>query len=171
MSKSIIIAAMDVNNGIGFEGNIPWHSPDDLRQFRKRTENHVVVMGRKTFDSLGKALPNRINVVLTRDLDYDSGDDDVRVDYMSDPKELLERIAKRWPDKDIYIMGGGEVYREFLPHVDELCISHFPNEYETDTTFPTIEPEVWESYSMEVKAPVGESESFVINTYWRRERC
>ena len=128
------IAAMSLNRVIGREGKIPWHLPEDFRWFKKMTTGHVVLMGRRTFESLGKPLPNRTNVVLTR------GGEIQGVTTLCDPADLSE---SRYAPREIFVIGGAEIYAQLLPRCRELYLSVVQREVEGDAFFPAFEDR-WE---------------------------
>ena len=138
MNKVTIIVAISQNNIIGNDNKIPWHCSEDLKQFKQITTGHIVIMGRKTFESLNKKpLRNRINFVVSSDNEYDADGAIV----ISNPDTAL-RCAKYF-DKSIFIIGGESIYKHFLPIVDELIISVMPFNTQGDTEFPTIDSNVW----------------------------
>lgn len=119
----IAIAAHDDEWGIGKNNGIPWRCKEDFKHFKETTKGHKVVMGRKTWESLPKKpLPDRINIVLTR-----------QKDYKADGAIISDDIV--WPDdgETIYVMGGLEVYREYAPYLDELLLTRIPGKYDCDT--------------------------------------
>jgi len=125
------IAAMARNRVIGKDGQIPWRISDELRWFKRATTGHTVLMGRKTWQSLGKPLPNRRNLVVT------SGP-------APEGAEVIRDLADFNPDAyetDVFVMGGGEIYRQLLPHCAELWLTHVFLEPEGDTFFPAFENE------------------------------
>ncbi len=111
----------DANHGIGINNKMPWDIKEEMRHFIKTTKGHTVVMGRKTFESIGKPLPNRTNIVLTNnpDLKIDG------VQIIHDFNKIIE-LAK---SQDIFIIGGASIYKQFLPFADELVISKLPDTY------------------------------------------
>ena len=117
---------------IGRDGTLPWHLPDDLAFFKKTTSGHAIVMGRKTFDSIGKPLPKRQNIVLTRDRNWSHEG----VDVIHDPSELRDMV--RMPG-EVYIIGGAEIYQAFLPHMEALLITHVHHDFPGDTRFPAYD--------------------------------
>ena len=134
MLKIRIIAAIDENNGLGKDNKLLIHIPNDLRRFKELTTGGVVIMGRKTFESLPgqKPLPNRINIVLTRgDNFYIDGCETAH--SIDDVFKILNYIKSShdvWSHKDemnVYVIGGAEIYRQFLPHADELVITKIKN--------------------------------------------
>jgi dihydrofolate reductase len=126
------IVAMTPERVIGRDGTLPWHLPADLAFFKRTTARHAIVMGRKTFDSIGRPLPNRRNIVLTRDPNWSSPG----VEVVHDPANLakLPGLAGR-----VFIIGGAEIYRLFLPLLDDLIISHVLEHHPGDTRFPEFE--------------------------------
>lgn len=133
----IAIAAMNSSRVIGKDSRMPWHVPADLALFKKLTLGHWVVMGRKTFESIGKALPGRFNIVLTRSADFRA--EGVTVIHGID--ELRELEQRLQPDKPVIIMGGAEIYRLFLPYTERLWLSMLDNQLQGDTWFPPFEHE------------------------------
>ena len=131
---------------IGKDNDLPWRLPEDLKMFKRTTHGHPIVMGRKTWDSLGKyrPLPNRQNIVITRDPSWQAEGADVI--HSPDDLNKLELI-----DPHVFIIGGAQIYRLFLPSLDELIVSHVYEKYAGDTLFPEFEGffsgyEILESY-------------------------
>jgi dihydrofolate reductase len=128
---TVAVVAMSPNRVIGRGGQLPWHLPGDLRFFRRATMGHAVLMGRKTWESIGKALPGRRNIVLSRaDLELPRG-----VDLIHSPEE----IAGLNVSTNLCVIGGAEIYRLFLPECDELLLTWVKQSYEGDTFFPEFE--------------------------------
>lgn len=124
-----MIAAISLNGAIGKNGEIPWRSKEDLRWFKEQTENNVVVMGRGTWESIGKPLPNRTNVVLSKTLEKSD---------LPDSVELYDSVGKI-PHKNIIVIGGAEIYRMFLPITNELLLTIIKEHIEgADTFFPSF---------------------------------
>ena len=135
-----IIAACDRNRGIGLNNSLPWRIPEDLKRFKELTLNKVVLMGRKTFESIGRPLPKRTNVVITRDKDFKA--DGVLV-YNS-LEEALPIFS------DIVVIGGGEIYKRLIEKADIIELTHIHAEYECDVFFPEINLNQWkESYRIQ----------------------
>ena len=132
------ITAVSQNNVIGLNNKLPWHIPEDLKYFFKTTKNKALIMGRKTFESLGKALPNRLNVVLTKNRDFKA---EGAVILPSFDKALnycrQDDILKKYGE-EIFITGGGEIYKQTLPLMDRLYITRIHKEYEGDALYPEI---------------------------------
>lgn len=131
-----LIAAVDNNWAIGKNGRLLVSIPEDMKLFREETTGKVVVMGRKTFDSLpnNSALINRTNIVITRDKNFSNKDCIV----VHSKEELLEEL-KNYNSKDIYIIGGGMLYKEMLEYCDTAHITKIDYEYEADTFFPNLD--------------------------------
>jgi len=132
----ILIAALDPNNGIGIDGKLPWHIKDDLRLFKERTLNHTIVMGRKTFESIGKPLPKRNNCIVSRNISYQPVDG---VELISDFKDFL--VKNELSEESIYVIGGAEIYKQALPFAKQLALSMVKQEYSCDTFFPEFDIE------------------------------
>ncbi|KIH71980.1 dihydrofolate reductase [Salinicoccus roseus] len=126
-------------NVIGFKNKMPWHLPNDLKHVKKLTQGNTIVMGRKTFDSLGRPLPNRRNVVLTRNSDFDAEGIDV-IHEVADIKEL---------EGEVFIFGGSGVYNQTMDLVDEMHITRIHETFGGDTFFPEYDESEWELVSSE----------------------
>ncbi len=127
------IAAMSLNRVIGAENKIPWHLPDDFKWFKKTTTGQILVMGRKTFESIGKPLPNRLTIVLSRAVETLPGV--VTISNLSQ----LPAITTAWPDREIFICGGAQVYQHALPMCSDLFLTVVGRQVEGDTLFPPFE--------------------------------
>jgi dihydrofolate reductase len=125
----IAIAAMSRNRVIGADGKIPWYISEDLKFFKRTTLGHIIVMGRKTYDSLGKPLPGRENWVLSRGAQIDGVTMLRSFDAIQEPSD----------GRKLYIIGGAELYTALLPTCSELLLTHVDNEVEGDTFFPDFE--------------------------------
>lgn len=144
MSKDceiVLVAAVARNGVIGADGGLPWHIPADLRHAKRLTMGHPLLMGRTTYESIGRPLPGRTNVVLTRDPDW--ARDGVVV-----AGSLVEAIAAFAPGP-VMIFGGGGVYADAMPYADRLEITHVDAEPDGDTRFPPIDPAVWTEIARE----------------------
>ncbi len=158
-----LIAAIAENNALGYQNNLLWHLPDDLKNFKLLTQHNVVIMGRKTYESIGKPLPNRINIVISSTLS--SNDEDLKI-----VKNMTEAIAlAKEYHTEIFIIGGGKIYKESLPLADKLhltLIHATPNN--ADTFFPEIDFTHWELISETFhKKDEKHSVSFSYRTYKR----
>lgn len=117
---------------IGRGGTLPWHLPGDLAFFKRATTGHPIVMGRKTYESIGRPLPGRRNIVLTRDATWTAPG--VEVIHRPEDLDLLPELPAH-----AFIIGGAEIYAAFLPRIDELLVSHVLESHEGDTRFPEFE--------------------------------
>lgn len=142
-----IIVAIASNNTIGSANSMPWHLPEDFRHFKQVTMGKAVIMGRKTYESIGRPLPGRRNIVITRNTS-------LRIEGCEMASSLDEAIALCNPAEENFIIGGGEIYRQAMPLADKLYITHIAAEFEGDTRFPTIGPE-WKEIARE-EFPCGE---------------
>ena len=130
-----LIFAMGRNNALGCNNKMPWYLPADFAYFKKVTMGQPIIMGRKTFQSIGKPLPGRTNIVITRSADF-SHEGCIVVDSIDKAKDLVE-------DKEAFIIGGAEIYMAFLPMADKLFITEIDNDFEADTFFPEIDYSKW----------------------------
>lgn len=135
-----LIAAMGTNNAIGKDGKLPWHCKEDLEWFKANTRDKSVIMGRKTYESIGRPLPDRHNFVLTRDEDFTC---DERV-ILASSAHMALGMAALINSGEVMVMGGGEVYEQFMPRADKLLITHFDHSFDGDAFFPDIDPSIWE---------------------------
>lgn len=126
-----IIAAVASNKAIGKNNQLLWHIPKDLRRFKKLTTSHVVIMGQKTFESIGQPLPKRINIVLTQKTDFQPEDC-----LIAHSLENALALATQHEPEEIFFIGGGQVYQQALPLADRLYLTVVEGEYEADTYFP-----------------------------------
>lgn len=158
--EKIIVAAMDENNVIGKEGDIPWHYPEDMEHFRETTTGYPVVMGRSTYESLPenyRPLPQRKNIVLTR-----SGIEVPEEVSVARSLEEAWEIAEKTGKEKLFIIGGASVYRQTLDKADRMIITEIHESYDGDTFFPEWDEDNWE----EVDRTDKEKLSFV--TYTRQ---
>ncbi len=135
----IIIAAIASNGVIGREGKIPWHISEDLKRFKRLTIGHTVIMGRRTYQSIGKPLPDRTNIVLTRSQGLTMPGGVVVCASLADALDL----CRQHNETEAYITGGTMLYREALPIADELRLTHVHHAIEGDTVFPPYDPAGW----------------------------
>ncbi|MCE5346972.1 MAG: dihydrofolate reductase [Bacteroidales bacterium] len=161
---SIIVAVSD-DMGIGKNNELLWHIPDDLRRFKKLTYGKTVIMGKKTWESLPKRpLPGRKNIVLT-DIPHECIDGAVTVYSIEDAVSKCEK------DEDVFIMGGGSVYRQFMPIADRLYITHVHKKTPADVYFPEIDPGIWEVVEKdEFNADESNEVSYAYVIYERKNR-
>jgi dihydrofolate reductase len=141
-----LVVAFSDNHVIGHQGKIPWRLSDDLKFFKHLTENHILVMGRKTFESLPRKLPNRVHIVVTRNKKYVLDDDDCFVVSCLD--EALD-FAKTFLGKQTFVIGGGEIYQQAIDKkvVDTIYLTLVKAHIEGDTFFPAIDLSNWKEKS------------------------
>ncbi|WEF34689.1 dihydrofolate reductase [Pseudoduganella chitinolytica] len=159
MTQLAIIVAVDRNLGIGRDNQLPWHLPEDLAHFKRLTTGHPIVMGRKTFDSIGRPLPNRRSIVVTRNPDW-------RHDGVEAVGSLAEAVALVG-DAPAFIIGGAQIFAEALGVADRLIVTHIDRVYDCDTFFPPIDATVWhetERQAYDAASGVG----YAIVTYQRQ---
>ena len=139
-----IIVAIANKNVIGKDNKLIWHLPEDLKRFKRLTTNHTIIMGRKTFESLGRVLPNRKHIILCNDMELTIEDEQV---------EVLEDIAKLQPYKEDkqehFVIGGATIYRLLMPYADKLYLTKIEEDFEGDVFFPEIKEEEWTMVSKE----------------------
>ncbi|RZJ55728.1 MAG: dihydrofolate reductase [Flavobacterium sp.] len=133
----IMIAAVAENNALGKNNELVWHLPNDFKRFKALTTNHYIIMGRKTFESFPKPLPNRTHVIITRQKDYNP-EGCIVVD------SIEKAIAACPEDEDSYVIGGGEIYNLALPFADIIEITKVHHTFEADAFFPKISKTEWE---------------------------
>ena len=143
-----IIAAIGLNNELGKDNDLIWHLPADLKRFKKVTSGHAIIMGRNTFESIGKPLPNRRSIIITRNTSYEKEGCDV-------VHSLEEAINLIKDQKNAFIIGGAQIYKEAIEKqlVDQLDITKVHQNFEADVFFPTIDQSVWEEISEETFLP------------------
>jgi len=159
-----IIVATDRKNAIGYNNSLLAHIPGDLHRFKEITMGHCLIMGKKTWESLPvKPLAGRRNIVLT-DNELDC------FDCASTARSIDEALSLCEPGKEVFIIGGGSVYRQFMPIADRLMVTHIHEEYPADTFFPKIDPDEWYvSEKEDFKAEDPTAVSFTYTTYLRRK--
>ena len=137
----IFVWAEDEKGAIGKDGGLPWKLPNDMKFFKETTTGHTVLMGRKTFESMGnRPLPNRQNLIMTRQLDY-------QADGVTVVHHLDDVVGN---SEDIYVIGGSEIYKQFMPVVDVLWQTKIAGDFDGDTFFPQVN---WDDWQLVEKIP------------------
>jgi dihydrofolate reductase len=156
-----LVAAMAENRVIGKNGRLPWHLPDEIKHFKKLTVDHTVIMGRKTYDEVGRPLPNRRNVVISRNPVFQPTGATV-------VPTLDEALALGASEEEVFVIGGGEIYALALPRADRLYLTVVHASIEGDTVFPPLDQSAW-MLDDEAFHPSDERHaiSFTIRTYSR----
>ncbi|KQV28284.1 diacylglycerol kinase [Rhizobium sp. Root1203] len=155
--KTILVAVAE-NGIIGRDGDMPWRLSTDLKRFKALTLGKPVVMGRKTYESIGKPLPGRANVVISRTSVIEHPE--VRtVDSLPEAMALAEDLARKQGVDEICIIGGGQIYGQAVGLADRLYVTHVQTAVEGDTSFPAIDPALW-NVGETIDVPVGEKDSY-----------
>lgn len=145
MAKSpllTMIAAAAKNDALGKDNDLIWHISEDLKRFKRLTSGHAIIMGRKTFESMPKALPNRTNIVLTNKKDY-------QPEGATVVHSLEDALALVKDDSQPFIIGGGEIYRLFMPYCDRIELTRVHQNFEADVFFPEIDLNQWKEIARE----------------------
>ncbi len=165
--KMYIIAAIANNNVIGSENRLIWHLPADLKHFRELTMGHTLIMGRKTFESIGKPLPGRKTIVVTSRKGYDAKGEQVA-------HNIKEAIRMVKDEKEVFVAGGSDIYEQTIDlyHTRRMYITRVYANFEGDAFFPDIDPEKWELIDMEEYEPDDKNKyPYAFMTYKKKARC
>ena len=133
------IVAHDINRVIGGDNKLLWNIPEDLKRFKEITSNSPIIMGRKTFESIGRPLPNRINIILTRDKEF-------KTEGCFVYNDMNEIISDYSDNGEVFIIGGGEIYKLFFPYINRIYITVVEGEYVGDTVFPVYTKDNWDMF-------------------------
>ncbi len=161
MNKLSIIVAISENNAIGKNNQLLWHLPADLKHFKEITTGNTIIMGRKTYDSIGKPLPNRRSIVITRNAD-------LKIEGAEVVTSLSAAIALCKADKEAFIIGGAEIYQAALPFTTHIHLTRVHQHYEADAFFPPLNPTAWKEINS-VSYPADEKNN-VAYTFSTLER-
>jgi dihydrofolate reductase len=156
-----IIVAYAANRVIGKDGKMPWHLSEDLKRFRRLTMGHHIVMGRKTWESIGRLLPGRKHIIISRKPGYEVAGATV-VDSVD------AAIAAARGDSDIFVIGGGEIYTLVLPIADRILATEIDRKYEGDTYFPELAKEIWRETARENREDAASGLRYCYVTLERR---
>jgi len=135
MSELTLIVACDAKGGIGINNTLPWRLPEDLARFKRITTGHAIIMGRKTFESIGRPLPNRRNIVLTRNPDWQHD----AVEVVSSLQQAMQLVG----DEHAFVIGGAEIYAQALPLCSQLLVTEIHQDVVCDAFFPVIDKACW----------------------------
>lgn len=136
-----LIVAVSSNQIIGKNNQLIWHLPADLKHFKQLTTGHTVFMGRKTYDSIGKPLPNRRNVVISRSV--------TQIEGCEVAASLEDALKLSSEEKEVFMIGGAEIYRQALPLANRIYLTHVHQDFDGDTFFPEIDAETWQETERE----------------------
>ncbi|WP_175625485.1 MULTISPECIES: dihydrofolate reductase [Oxalobacteraceae] len=154
-----IVVATDSNNGIGINNTLPWHLPEDLAHFKRTTSGHPIIMGRKTFDSIGRPLPNRRNIVITRNAEWQHAGVEA-VTSLDAAKALVG-------DNQAFIIGGAQIYTDTVGQVDRLIVTKIDKSFDCDAFFPAIDPKLWKETAREQHHSEANGYDYAYVTYER----
>lgn len=156
-----LVVAVDANNGIGLDNQLPWHLPEDLAHFKRVTLGKPIVMGRKTFDSIGRPLPKRRNIVVTRN-----------PGWMHDGAERaasLDAALAMLGGEPASVIGGAQVFAEAMAVADAMIVTHIDHVFACDTYFPAIDPALWTETARETHRAEAQGFDYAFVTYERRQ--
>lgn len=151
-----LIVALDDDRLIGKENGLPWSIPEDLAKFKEVTMGNVIIMGRKTFEGIGRPLPGRINIVVTRNINFSA--DGIYI--FNTIEEALEKALEF--QKEVFFIGGSAIYSQVVNLVDRMCISHIPGSHEGDSYFPETDFQEFDMIKEE------KYENFIYREYQRK---
>jgi dihydrofolate reductase len=154
MTRVTLLAAIGRNLVIGRDGSMPWHLPADLKHFKATTMGHPMVMGRKTFESIGRVLPGRRTIVVTRQADWHHPD-------VETAHSLVDALTLAGPADEVFVVGGGQVYAEAMPFAQRMILTEVPESPEGDAFFPEWAATDWREESRQ------HEDGFDIATYVR----
>jgi dihydrofolate reductase len=161
MKQIVLVAALSENHAIGKDNQLLWHLPEDLKRFRAMTLGHTVVMGRKTFESIGKPLPKRKNVVLSRNTNWLHPEVLVYND--------LEKAIAACAEETLMILGGAEIYSQSMPLADRLELTHVHSHFKGDAFFPAIDNNIWEAEHGERKTDAASGISYTFSKWLKKQ--
>lgn len=159
MAHLTIVVATDVHGGIGINNTLPWRLPEDLAHFKRTTTGHPIIMGRKTFDSIGRALPNRRNIVITRNTNWTHEGVEVA--------DSVEGAIALIGESQACVIGGAQIYVETLPFTERLIVTKIEKGFECDAFFPVIDPQQWKEIARESAHSDSSDLNYAFVTYER----
>ena len=145
MTKISIVVAIAQNHAIGKNNQLLWHLPKDLKHFKEITSGHTVIMGRKTYDSVGKPLPNRRNIVVTRQ--------EIIIEGCEVVNSLPDALKLAEGTNEVFIVGGAEIYKQAMPLTDRIYLTIVHENFDGDTYFPEIKEDIWEETARQDHQP------------------
>jgi dihydrofolate reductase len=157
MAYLTLVVAIDAQRGIGVDNKLPWHLPEDLAHFKRVTLGHPIVMGRKTFDSIGRPLPKRRNIVVTRNAGWAHEGVEVATS--------LEQAMAMIGDEQASIIGGAQIFGESMGIADRMIVTEIHHTFKCDTFFPPIDPQVWRETARETHHSDANGYDYAFVTY------
>ena len=155
-----LVVAIDAQRGIGIDNQLPWHLPEDLAHFKRVTLGKPVIMGRKTFDSIGRALPKRRNIVVTRNRQW--------AHEGVESAASLEAAIAMLGGEAASIIGGAQVFSEAMHVADAMIVTHIAHSFDCDTFFPPIDPHTWQETTRETHHSQANGYDYAFVTYARK---
>lgn len=157
MAQLTLVVAMDAQRGIGVDNTLPWRLPEDLAHFKRVTSGHPIIMGRKTFDSIGRPLPNRRNIVVTRNAAWrHEGVDAVT---------SLDAALTLADGGEVFIIGGAQIFAEAMPLADKMIVTEIAHTFKCDTFFPPLDPQTWSETAREAHHSAANGFDYAFVTY------
>lgn len=160
MAHLTIIVATDLQGGIGINNTLPWHLPEDLAHFKRITTGHPIIMGRKTFDSIGRPLPNRRNIVITRNAGWTHA--------AVETAHSLEAAVALVGDTPAFVIGGAQIFADALPLTQTMIVTEIGKRFDCDTFFAPIDLQQWEEVAREAHHSAEQQFDYAFVTYRRR---
>lgn len=162
MNQTTIVVAISSNNAIGKDNQLLWHLPADLKHFKNITSGHTIIMGRKTYDSIGKPLPNRRNIVITRQ-------NGLQLTGFEVVNSLEDALSLCKAEEQVFIIGGAEIYRQALPLAHKIELTRVHQEFDADAFFPQLDNETWKEVWKEDHLPDEKNKfAYTFSTLERR---
>jgi len=161
MSRLTMVVAIDAARGIGIDNQLPWHLPEDLAHFKRVTLGRPIIMGRKTFDSIGRPLPGRRNIVVTRNAAW-------RHEGVEAVTSLEAAMGLLGDEEEASIIGGAQIFSAAMDKADRLVVTEIARTFDCDTFFPAIDPQVWQETARERHRSETQGFDFDYVTYERR---
>ncbi len=140
------IAAQSSNRVIGIHNNLPWNIPEDLSYFKEKTKEKIIVMGRKTFESLPKMLPKRFHIIISRNPKMERQENILWVNSLESALDQAKKLIPPWPN-EIFIIGGGEIFLQALPYTQRIYLTQIHREYDGDAFFPEFDKNIFKMVS------------------------
>ncbi len=157
MTRLTLVVAIDAQRGIGVDNRLPWHLPEDLAHFKRTTSGHPIIMGRKTFDSIGRPLPNRRNIVVTRNPGW-------RHEGVDAVTSLADAVALAGGEI-AFIIGGAQIFAESMAFADQVIVTEIDHAFACDTFFPALDPSAWTETARESHHSQANGYDYAFVTY------
>ena len=157
MAQLTLVVAMDAQRGIGVDNTLPWRLPEDLAHFKRVTSGHPIIMGRKTFDSIGRPLPNRRNIVITRNAEWRHAG--------ADAVTSLEAALALAGDAEVFIIGGAQIFAAAMDMADKMIVTEIARTFACDTFFPPLDPQAWRETARETHHSEANGFDYAFVTY------